>query len=434
MDLRNGMRQLMPVTLPLASPCLVSSTLWPLDRGDGQLSSVGMLMSISTAGAIQCSVLNNGVPDTIHATSLYAPLNSLSEDTAPFALGMGSKTAVRVTSVCLSPSSHFLSVGCSNGYVIQYCNNAPLASGWADTLQVSAQIQDSEHGQYTPPKTPSYPQLRMPHHHNAAGLSSGDSSDNAIVYSLKAPHSNPSVPPSYNPNYPGATPEVSYYDHEMEQYYDTSLLECMYAYTLPTVKEVSQDVVQVLHEDMGQRQWCIAQNNYIHNAHCEEKQAQSASETPDPASDPLYLSEFPLSSFTSTPSVTATFSASHMVRREVAREVLQQASLREFIDYARNPGYTQSNSLIQMQELAVARGRRKFGKDQSGVGNNTTSVLVGPHLPYQLLDPRFLPNEVRTYLFLCVVCRILCFMCLCMFLYYRELILRTKSVVAISRM
>lgn len=402
MDLRNGMRQLMPVTLPLASPCVVSSSVCPVDRGDGQLVSTGMLLSISTAGAIQCSPLNGGVPDTVNATSLFAPLNSLVQENAPFALG--SKAVVRVTSVCMSSSSHFMSVGCSNGYVIQYSNNAPLVYGWAEALQVVT------HDQADPvsPQIPSFPTLKIPHHHNAAGLSKGDAVDNAIIYAIKSPHSNPSVPPSYNPNSPdaGVVPEVSYYDPENEAYYDPNVLESMYAYTLPTVREFSEDVANIFYEDLGQRHWCIAQNNFTHHASCEEsnknnKNRPSDSKAKAKLNPPLFLSEFPLSSFASTPFVISMYDASHMMRREVAKELLQQSCLREFIGYARNPGYPYCNSLIQIQELAMARCRWKFGKDFAAGGHkqnvNPNAVpLVGPHLPYQLLDSRLLPDEVYT--------------------------------------
>ena len=313
LDIRNTIRPLMPLTLPLSSPSLVATSR--MENKDAYNSS--FLVTVSSNGNMQLSNIYNSVPDMVTAVSLFAPIAFPSTYTQ----------GVYTTSLCISPSGDYISVGCSNGNIIQYCNSAvgnPIVSGIS---------HDKPNVGMEPP-----PAILL--HHNAYPL-----------------------------GYPSTIlPEATH----------PELLNSVITYTLPNISTL-ESVVQIQH---------IIQQIRLANAQ-EYLHTHNQSHT---------LTEYPLSSFHSTPGVFSTpFIGHHHLKKELHPELVKGCLQRDFIGYGHNPGYLQRNTLLQMYYEAIVRGRNGANggnKHRDGINYMGDMSLVGPYLPYQVNDPRYTIIEV----------------------------------------
>lgn len=349
LDIRNNLRQMLPMTMPLASPTLIACGMIGMDRGDGVMAyTSSRLLSAAATGAVQLARVFNSTPDPMTASSIYVPLtmrltNSYSEP-----------KGVHATAIAVAGSGQYFVLGCNNGSVFQYylpptAYDESMAHPPLTVIRCDEGVETSrcEH-----------PVTHTTMHHNAASLT----------------------------NWPLDNFTYDNSDIELKNPYSTAILGSVASYTLPHVRSPADYTLAMSSRAYSQGE------SVMRREQLEEECIMTGREMAPHEAD---LLEFPLSSFLSTPHVALqTFKATHLVRREINMEILRATQQRDFIGYGHNPGYAIRNSLLQMQQLATQRGMKTSRAPHKPSATAGKDGMVGPFLPYQILDPRFTPLEV----------------------------------------
>lgn len=351
------MKQLTPLSLPISAPAashFFTSELQSIEDYENNPYALSMeetsILLASQTGVVQVSAYSgNGVTN---ATSLLQVPLPFSEEAA---------MEPAVTAVTVSPSGHYIAMGCNDGSIIQYAHQSTLFH--SDSGSVKRRI--------TSWKSPSFGATE--------------------VLVQPAPY----VPNGVEPLTVRGRREISLPHYALLNRYNHTISS--------SIRNMDANLTEADEEEYQRNQFRVKKGNwpsgnrFQHHALEDVDKKKTAVPPAFTRQSNVVLS----SSYESVPQILM-YSAEQSVdgNYRIANGLFQNCRKSGYISVLRNPGYAYPNSVQHLQQNALQC--TSIPDNQWPPPINGLDLTSLPPLPYELSDPRISIEEV-CYILLCTV-------------------------------